>query len=133
MSVMASASALCTRHSDPGREAAEGATVRDPDPFGAPVPTNRVVDAPVRSRVVLHGIVLDQRAVNRAGGPVLEVTFSDGTGGVCLAFVGRRHIAGIEQGRHLTVAGTVWTRHGRAVLLNPLYWLHVLVSEVADA
>ncbi|MGH9084532.1 MAG: hypothetical protein ACRDYW_03670 [Acidimicrobiales bacterium] len=130
---MTTASTLCTRQSDRGLEAAGGATVGDLNPLVEPAPTHRVVDAPLRSRVVLHGLVLDQRTVDWAGGRVLEVTFSDGTGGVCLAFFGRRGIAGIEPGRALTVAGTVGSRHGRAVLMNPLYWLHEPAPEVADA
>ena len=99
------------------------------DPFVSPAPTHRVVDAPLRSHVVLHGLVLDQHAVDWAGGPVLEVTLSDGTDGVCLALFGRRRIVGIEPGRTLTVAGTLGKRDGRAVLMNPLYWLHPLVPE----
>ena len=93
------------------------------DPFVAPAPSHRVVDASVRSRVVLHGLVLDVRSADWVGGPVLEVTLSDGTGDVCLAFLGRRRIGGFELDRALTVAGVVGTRQGRALLMNPPYWL----------
>jgi hypothetical protein len=133
MSVMTFASTPCTRQFARGLEAAGGWAASELDPFVPPAPTRRVVDAPRRSRVVLHGLVLDQHDVNWAGGPVLEVTLSDRTGDVCLAFLGRRRIAGIEPGRGLTVAGTVGSRHGCAVLVNPLYWLHAPGSEVADA
>jgi hypothetical protein len=67
------------------------------------------------------------------GIPVLEVTLSDATGDLCLAFLGRRHIAGIDSGRELTAAGTLGIHRGRAVVLNPRYWLHGSRAEVADA
>jgi hypothetical protein len=132
MSVMTSASIPCMR-STRGPDAAGGVTVGDLDPFVAPSPSHRVADARMRSRVVLRGVVLDSHTVNWVGGPALEVTFADGTGVVRLAFLGRRRIAGIEPGRNMTVAGTVGSRHGRTVLMNPLYWLHALGPEVADA
>lgn len=102
-------------------------------PFVAPRPSHRLEDAPLRSPVVLQGVVADVRATRWVGGPVLEVTLSDGTGGVCIAFLGRRRIAGVEVGRTLTVAGSLGSRRGRPILMNPQYWLHRPDSEVADA
>jgi len=122
---MTSASIVCT--------ALPTVTVGDLDPFVAPPPSHRVVDAPIRCRVVLHGLVLDVRVATWVGGPVLEVTLSDGSGVMCLAFLDRRHIAGIEPGRVLTAAGTIGLRHGRRVVLNPYYWRHAPMVEVADA
>lgn len=107
--------------------------VGDLDPFVAPAPSHLVVDASVRSRVVLHGLVLDVHRADWVGGPVLEVTLSDGTGDVCLAFLGRRRIGGIELGRALTVAGVVGVRRGRALLMNPHYWLDARKTEAPDA
>jgi hypothetical protein len=51
---------------------------------------------------------------------------------LCLAFLGRRRIAGIEPGRQLTAAGTVGFHHGRRVVLNPWYWL-LHTAEFPDA
>ena len=99
----------------------------------APAPSHSVVDASVRSRVVLHGLVLDVHGADWVGGPVLEVTLSDGTGYVRLAFLGRRRIGGIELGRALTVAGMVGMRRGRALLMNPHYWLDARKTEAPDA
>jgi hypothetical protein len=48
-------------------------------------------------------------------------------------FLGRRGIAGIEPGRELTATGTVGRRLGRPIVLNPRYWLHAPLVEVADA
>lgn len=78
------------------------------------------------------GTVSHQRADRGAGGPVLEVDLSDGTATLGLVFLGRRRIAGISIGRVVTAAGMVGTRHGRLVLLNPLYWLSAH-GEVSDA
>lgn len=102
------------------------------DPFVAPQPSHPIADAPLRARVVVRGMVVDVRPGRWVGGPVLKVTVSDGTGSVCLAFLGRRRIAGVELGRVLTAAGTVGSHHGRATVINPLYWLHC-GAEVPDA
>jgi hypothetical protein len=106
------------------------APCRNVDPFVAPMPSHRIADASLRSRVVLRGVVVDVSACRWAGGPVLEVTLSDGSD-VCLAFLGRQRVPGIEPGRVLTAAGTIWSRRGRRVVLNPYYWLHE-GAEAAD-
>lgn len=109
------------------------ATCGDLDPFVAPLPSHRIVDAPVRSRVVLEGFVVETAVAWWVGGPVLEVKVSDGTGEIVLAFFGRRGIGGIEPARVLTAAGTVGLHRGRPTVLNPIYWLHSSVPEPADA
>lgn len=103
------------------------------DPFHAPQPTSTISDARGRSRVVLRGLVLDVDPVEWVGGPVLEVTVSDGSGSLCLAFFGRHRIGGLEPGRVVTVAGTLGTQAGRPTLLNPCYWLYAPLVEVRDA
>lgn len=105
----------------------------DPDPFVVPKRSHRIGDTPVRSRAVLEGLVVDVTVAHWAGGPVLEVTLTDGTGEIVLAFFGRHAIGGIELARMLTVAGTVGLRDGRRLILNPTYWLHPSRSEAADA
>jgi hypothetical protein len=55
--------------------------------------------------------------------PTLEADLYDGSDVVTLVFLGRRHIAGIEPGRPLTVRGRVAIRDGRKVIYNPYYEL----------
>lgn len=117
-----------TTHSAPRHAWSTG----EPDPFVAPVRSHWVAEAPARSRVIVRGVVRDVRATRWVGGPVLEVALSDSTGKLRLAFLGRRRIAGIEDGRELTAAGAVGFHRGRRVVLNPWYWLHA-GAEVPDA
>lgn len=129
MLVITSGSTLRAPSAACGHEAAKGVIVDEPDPFVVPSPSHRIGDAPFRSRVVLRGLVLQVEAVAWGGGPVLEVTVSDGSGAICLAFLGRRAIGGVEPGREVTAAGTVGRRRGRPLLLNPSYWLHAPLEE----
>jgi hypothetical protein len=55
--------------------------------------------------------------------PTLEADLWDGTDVVTLIFLGRRHIAGIEPGRQLSVRGRIATRDERKVIYNPYYEL----------
>jgi hypothetical protein len=55
--------------------------------------------------------------------PTLEAELYDGSDVVTLVWLGRRHIAGIEPGRQLTVRGRVALRDGRKVIYNPYYEL----------
>ncbi|MGC4805526.1 OB-fold nucleic acid binding domain-containing protein [Micromonospora sp. DT233] len=55
--------------------------------------------------------------------PTLEADLYDGSDVVTLVWLGRRHIAGIEPGRHLTARGRVAIRDDRKVLYNPYYEL----------
>lgn len=55
--------------------------------------------------------------------PTLEADLYDGSDVVTLVWLGRRHIAGIEPGRHLTAHGRVAIRDDRKVLYNPYYEL----------
>jgi hypothetical protein len=116
-----------------GFDAAGGATLDELPPFVAPTPSHRIADAPARARVILRGRIVDVEISRWVGGLVLEVTVSDGSSSICLVFLGRRGIAGIEPGRELTATGTVGRRLGRPIVLNPRYWLHAPLVEVADA
>jgi hypothetical protein len=129
MLVMTSASTFQAPLPTRCHEAAKGVIVDQPDPFVAPSPSHRVGDAPTRSRVVLRGLVVGVEVVPWGGGPVLEVTISDASGAMRLAFLGRHSIGGVEPGRVLTAAGTVGRRDGRPLLINPLYWLHAALEE----
>ncbi|MFC0004035.1 OB-fold nucleic acid binding domain-containing protein [Micromonospora siamensis] len=55
--------------------------------------------------------------------PTLEADLYDGSDVVTLVWLGRRHIAGIEPGRHLTARGRVAVRDERKVIYNPHYEL----------
>lgn len=55
--------------------------------------------------------------------PTLEADLYDGSDVVTLVWLGRRHIAGIEPGRHLTARGRVAIRDDRKVIYNPYYEL----------
>jgi RecG-like helicase len=59
----------------------------------------------------------------------LELTLVDGTGGLTVVFLGRRHIGGIKLGARLVVEGTVAETRNQLALLNPAYQL--LPHEVA--
>jgi hypothetical protein len=55
--------------------------------------------------------------------PTLEADLWDGSDVVTLVWLGRRHIAGIEPGRQLTVRGRLAVRDDRKVIYNPYYEL----------
>jgi hypothetical protein len=56
--------------------------------------------------------------------PTLEADLYDGSAMVTLVWLGRRHIAGIEPGRQLTVKGRIAVRGDRKLIIfNPLYEL----------
>jgi len=55
--------------------------------------------------------------------PTLEAELWDGSDVVTLVWLGRRHIAGIEPGRQLTVRGRISVRDDRKVIYNPYYEL----------
>jgi hypothetical protein len=133
MPVITSPSTARTSAPATRRSAAATAIVDDLDPFVAPAPSHQVGDAATRSTVVVRGLVLGTVVAQWAGGAVLEVTLSDGSGAICLAFLGRWSIAGVDPGRLLTAAGTVGCRQGRTVILDPRVWLHGRLAEVADA
>jgi RecG-like helicase len=53
----------------------------------------------------------------------LELTLVDGTGGITVAFLGRRSIGGVKLGARLVVEGTVAETRNQLALLNPAYQL----------
>jgi len=56
----------------------------------------------------------------------LEAVVADDSGGITVAFLGRRSIAGVVPGGSLTVEGMVGQREGKLVILNPAYDLRAL-------
>lgn len=74
-------------------------------------------------RVTVSGRLRTVVYTPRTNLPTLEADLYDGTDVVTLVWLGRRHIAGIEPGRQLTVRGRIATREDRKVLYNPYYEL----------
>jgi hypothetical protein len=75
----------------------------------------QVVSVSGRLRTVLY--------TPRTNLPTLEADLYDGSDVVTLVWLGRRHIAGIEPGRQLTVRGRIAVRDDRKVIYNPHYEL----------
>jgi hypothetical protein len=76
-----------------------------------------------RTQVRVGGEVRSVRLVPRAGAPSVEVTISDGRSAATAVFLGRRKIAGITPGRHITVEGVAGEAGTRILVFNPLYTL----------
>ncbi len=53
--------------------------------------------------------------------PILEADLYDGSETVTLVWLGRRHIMGIEPGRHLTAKGRIALRDSKKIIYNPYY------------
>jgi hypothetical protein len=102
---------------------------REIDPFTAPS-TLAIGTLHVRDRVAVGGVVtkLQQRHWS-SGSQSLHATISDRTGSVAVVFLGRSHVAGVELGRAVVVAGAVIQRHGLRLIMNPYLWL----TEVSGA
>jgi len=93
------------------------------DPFVVPAATGATGLAPSRRRCVLSGWVCSVEGSTWDGGPVLEVGLDDGSGSICIAFLGRRAMAGLEPGRRLVVAGMVGCHRGTRIVIDPQWWL----------
>ncbi|CAN5567873.1 hypothetical protein BH10ACT1_BH10ACT1_25290 [soil metagenome] len=86
-----------------------------------------IADVVFRHRAQVGGRIRSVRV--RAWGDdvaTLELVLTDRTGGVTVAFLGRRRLGGIEPGLSLTVEGMVGARDGKLVMLNPAYDLRTL-------
>jgi hypothetical protein len=112
------------------RDDARRATWLDFDPFLPPSQLTPMVDLRARVRVAVSGTVVAVSRTRWDGGPALEVTLEDKTGSLVLAFLGRRRISGIEDGRRLVAGGRVLSHRGRLLLLNPFVWF--AVSDPSD-
>ena len=65
--------------------------------------------------------VVEIRPVERNS--VLAAEISDGTGELTALFYGRSHIPGIVCGARVRFRGSVGTKDGRSVMINPAYEL----------
>lgn len=76
-----------------------------------------------RERVRVRGQVRSIRVRPWGDAPSMECRIVDGTGGVTVVFLGRRHVAGVELGSVLEVEGMVGSHQRRLAILNPEYEL----------
>lgn len=76
-----------------------------------------------RERAVVCGTLRSVVLRPRAGAPALEAELFDGSGSLAVVWLGRRHIAGVEPGRRVRVAGMVTDADGRTAMFNPRYEL----------
>lgn len=83
----------------------------------------RIGEAPDREPVRLRGQLRTVTLRPRGGVPAIEAALFDGTDTLVLIWLGRRHITGIEPGRHLEVSGRIGRNESGRVLYNPRYEL----------
>lgn len=82
-----------------------------------------IADKDDRQIATLHGTLRSVTLRPRGGVPALEAELCDGSGSVLVVWLGRRHIAGIDPGKQLTVHGRLGVRDGQRILFNPRYEL----------
>jgi RecG-like helicase len=87
--------------------------------------STRIAEVEWRQAVHVTGRVRSIRVQPRADVPTLECVLDDGTGGLSVVFLGRRHVPGIRLGTTLAVDGRIGTHHGRLAILNPDYEIRV--------
>jgi amino acid transporter len=108
-----------------GARAAKVAAKSDEGPVVRPdeVPEGVVPIASVayRQRARVAGRVRSLRVQPWAGVATLECTLVDGSGGIALVFLGRKHVAGLAPGVRLVAEGMVGDHGGRLAMLNPAY------------
>ena len=80
-----------------------------------------IADVVWRQRAQVSGHIRSIRVRTWAEVATLEVVLSDATGGLTLAFLGRRRLGGIKPGASLTVEGMVGARDGKLLIINPAY------------
>jgi len=80
-----------------------------------------IADVVWRHRAQVSGHIRSIRVRTWAEVATLEVVLSDATGGVTLAFLGRRRLGGVKPGASLTVEGMVGARDGKLLIINPAY------------
>jgi len=80
-----------------------------------------ISDVAYRQRARVAGRIRSQRVQPWAGVATLECVIVDGTGGLNLVFLGRKHVAGLAPGVRLVAEGMVGEQGGKLAILNPLY------------
>jgi amino acid transporter len=74
-----------------------------------------------RQRARVAGKIKSLRIQPWAGVATLECVIVDGTGGINLVFLGRKHVPGLAPGVRLVAEGTIGDHGGKLAILNPLY------------
>lgn len=82
-----------------------------------------IVDQKDRAVVTVHGTLRTVTLRPRGGVAALEAELYDGSGTVTLVWLGRRRIAGVDPGRHMTVHGRLSCVDDIRILYNPRYEL----------
>jgi RecG-like helicase len=95
-----------------------GGTFRDGWPAA-----RKISDARPQARIAVTGIITATQTVTIGGSPTCRCTLTDGTGEICLLFLGRTAVSGLTAGRRCRVAGTATASGGRLVVWNPRYRL----------
>lgn len=90
--------------------------LRPPDCGATPV-----ADLVDRERSIVRGTLRTVALRPRAGVPALTAELYDGSGTICMVWLGRRAIPGIEPGRDIIARGLVTQDEGRLVMYNPRY------------
>jgi RecG-like helicase len=83
--------------------------------------TARIVDAPVRARAKLAGVVRRITVRPVEGSESLEALISDGTGEIEVVWMGRRSIPGLSLGTRVVVEGVLGEQRGRLRMVNPTF------------
>lgn len=81
-----------------------------------------------RHRAQVSGHVRSVRVRPWSGSATLELVLADATGGITVAFLGRRRLPGVRPGSSLTVEGMVGARDGKLLIMNPAYDLTELAG-----
>lgn len=88
-----------------------------------------IANLPDREVVRVAGTLRTVTLRPRAGVPALVADLYDGSGSICLIWLGRRQIPGIEPGRALVATGRVTRDHESPVIFNPRYELRPAGAE----
>jgi amino acid transporter len=76
-----------------------------------------------RDRAQVAGTLRAVTVRPRGNSPAVHADMWDGSGSITLVWLGRRHIPGIEPGRHLVVKGRIANLGGTPTMFNPSYEL----------
>ena len=79
----------------------------------------RIVDAPLRQRVKIAGVIRRLTVFPMKDNESLEALVSDGTGEVIVQFMGRRAIGGLGLGTRVVVEGVLGEQRGAVRMINP--------------
>jgi amino acid transporter len=90
-------------------------------PEEVPEGVTPIAELSYRRRARVAGKVRSLRVQPWAGVATLECVLVDGTGGIVLVFLGRKHVAGLTPGVRMVAEGMVGDHGGRLAILNPDY------------